>query len=213
MSLATAPIRYVDQSLPARLQGFATLPLTRALLAFTWLGSIRTVVPAVVLIVGWLLLRHRSRSATLLGGSIFGALILNELLKLIFHRPRPGLPWSFAGLAAPPEHTFSYPSGHAFFATVLYGMLACLALQRRRSWPKAAGVLAFAIFMPLAIGLSRIYFGMHNPTDVLAGYIAGSVWLAAMIMADRAILAPDSSAHRSRPILQPPARTGPPGPL
>lgn len=184
-SLATEPIRRFDLWLPAYLHTFASVPLTRVLLAFTWLGAIRTVVPAVALAIVWLMMRQCRRAAVLLGVAITGALILNELLKLVFHRARPALVWSLDGLAAPPEHTFSFPSGHALFATVLYGMLAWLALQQCRSGPKVTGFVTLAVFMPLAIGLSRVYFGMHHPTDVLAGYIAGMVWVAAVLMADR----------------------------
>ena len=187
-SLSTTPLRHLDLTLPIYLHTFATLTLTRILLAFTWLGAMRTFLPAVILSIAWLLAQRRQHAALLLGVALTGALIFNEALKLIFHRHRPGLPWSFAGLAAPPEQTFSFPSGHAFFATVLYGMLACLALQHATAALRRLNLITVAIFMPLAIGLSRIYFGMHNPTDVLAGYLAGSLWLVALILADRTLL-------------------------
>ena len=186
-SLPTAPLRQLDLSLPLRLHAVASPTLTRILLAFTWLGAIRTLAPAVVLTVVWLLARGRRRPAILIGSSIAGALILNESLKLIFHRPRPALPWSFGGLAAPPEHTFSFPSGHAFFALALYGVLAYVAFERPASPQRRLGFIAVALFTALAIGLSRIYFGMHHPTDVLAGYLAGTLWLAAVIVADRSL--------------------------
>ena len=207
-SLNTAPVSHFDRSLPIDLHAVASLPLTLILLAFTWLGAIRSVVPAVVVIVVWLLLRHRRHDAILLGVAITGALILNESLKLIFRRPRPALPFSFAGIAAPAEHTFSFPSGHAFFATVLYGMLAYLALQSPASTPRRLGLLAVAMLMPLVIGLSRIYFGMHNPTDVLAGYLAGSIWLTAVILA-----VPVFARRAPAPTPVSRAHTRPPAPL
>ena len=107
--------------------------------------------------------------------------MLNESLKLHFHRARPRVPWSIGD-----EHTFSFPSGHSLFAVVLYGTLAYLALGRGRSIAWRLGCVALATLMPLSIGVSRIYLGMHYPTDVLAGWLAGVLWLSAVGVIDRA---------------------------
>ncbi len=84
------------------------------------------------------------------------------------------------------EHTFSFPSGHSLFAVVFYGTLAYCALHRRTSLRRQFGILAPAMVMPFCIGTSRIYLGMHYPTDVAAGWLTGALWLAAVVTIDLA---------------------------
>jgi membrane-associated phospholipid phosphatase len=96
--------------------------------------------------------------------------------KVFFRRARPTVPWALAF-----EQSFSFPSGHAAHAVVLYGLIAYLVarLVRRR----AVVILAVlgAAFMALATGYSRVYLGVHYPTDVLAGFVVGTLWLLAGI--------------------------------
>ena len=105
--------------------------------------------------------------------AIVGAGLLNTLLKNIFERVRPNL---FPG----PIHltTDSFPSGHAMDSFAAFGMLAFVAVRLVGSrLPRAMIVLAAALIVFL-IGLSRVYFGVHYPTDVIGGYLAGAIWLA-----------------------------------
>lgn len=152
-------------------QGFVharTTPvLWAAAVALTGVGAIRTWLPAVGLVCAFL----RDRRAYWLAGSMAGALLLNEAAKLLFHRARPAVEWALGD-----EHTYSFPSGHALFSVVLYGTLA--VLYRRGGW--VAAVLA------LLIGASRVVLGEHWPTDVLAGWAAGLVWVLAVWRAERA---------------------------
>ncbi|HVW07759.1 MAG TPA: phosphatase PAP2 family protein [Bryobacteraceae bacterium] len=108
----------------------------------------------------------RRADAIVLVVTFLAAEILMEILKLAFHRPRP-IP--FFGES---PHSFSFPSGHALKSAVFYILLASIA-SRNRAVRSAAGILA------LLIGLSRIYLGVHYPTDVLGGYAAAVVCLAA----------------------------------
>lgn len=135
----------------------------------------------IVIFAGTLLLwrtRHRS-SAYLLWVSLGGGVVLNRLLKVWFDRPRPDLfdgdlellRWTFSFPRSP-----SFPSGHALTAMVIFGTLAYLAARlgptsrlRRLTFVASALVI-------LLVGLSRIYLGVHYPSDVLAGYLAGFVW-------------------------------------
>jgi undecaprenyl-diphosphatase len=173
-------VQHFDLTLQARIHSFASPSLTRIMLALTWIGSIKIFLTALAVSILYRLLRHGRHDAILLAGSILGALVLNQTLKLHFHRLRPQVPWSIGD-----EHTFSFPSGHSLFSVVLYGALAWCALHRRTSPRRRLGVLTPAILMPLTIGLSRIYLGMHFPTDVLAGWLTGGLWLAAVISIDR----------------------------
>jgi undecaprenyl-diphosphatase len=135
--------------------------------------------PAVALPVGLatlviLLARQAYLEAWIFVIAGLGAILLNRVLKPIFARPRPTL--------YPPlvqEKTFSLPSGHALGAMVLYGMIAYLLAEyypQRAIW-----IYLLTGILVLAVGLSRLYLGVHWPTDVLAGWGIGFLWLATCI--------------------------------
>lgn len=178
--LSGTAVQHFDLLAQTRVHMMTNPLLTGFMLALTWLGAIKIFGPALACAVVWLALRGRGNEAALLGGGIAGAFILNETLKLHFHRPRPQVPWSIGD-----EHTFSFPSGHSLFAVVLYGTLAYLALRRSGRKRHRVWIVLPATLMPLSIGLSRIYLGMHYPTDVLAGWLAGAMWLGAIVAIDQ----------------------------
>ncbi len=181
---------HFDLTLQARIHALASPHITRAMLAFTWLGSVKIFASALALAIVYLLLRDSFHDSVLLGSAITGAFILNQTLKLHFHRARPHVPWSIGD-----EHTFSFPSGHSLFAVVFYGTLAYCALHRQTSTRRQLGILTPAMLMPVCIGTSRIYLGMHYPTDVAAGWLTGILWLTAVILIDLAwhrLIRPDA---------------------
>ena len=179
-----------DHGVQAWVHGWTTPWLTRGMLALTWIGSVRIFLTSVALVVVGLVMRGRRRAAGVLGFALAGALALNETLKLHFHRVRPVVAWSIGD-----ERTFSYPSGHSLFSVALYGTLAYLAMRSGVSWRRKVSVLTPAVLLPLGIGLSRIYLGMHWPTDVLAGYAVGGFWVVVTVAVDRTL---EFSAVRSR---------------
>jgi undecaprenyl-diphosphatase len=127
--------------------------------------------PVGVLMAALLVRAGRGREAALFGVAVLGANLVNEAMKLFFHRPRPE-PWF--GYPQPP--TYSFPSGHAF---VSFCFCLCLAeILIRHGWPPVAKVAMWsaALGCTLTVGLSRVYLGVHYPTDVLGGYAAGIVW-------------------------------------
>jgi len=116
----------------------------------------------------WHLIRTKRRtSAIQLAAIPLTADLLEQLLKHAYHRPRP-VP--FFNLPTP--DSYSFPSGHAMMSTVFYLILA-ITMTTKSSARVAAIALA------ACIGLSRIYLGVHYPTDVLAGFAAGAFWLSA----------------------------------
>ncbi len=108
--------------------------------------------------------------------------LLNSLLKLAVDRPRPG-PDLVRAIGTAAESSF--PSGHAFLAIVFWGFLAYLAYTHL----KAPGLRPLALFISVAmillVGASRVYLGAHWPSDVLGGYVAGSVCLVLLIWVER----------------------------
>ena len=173
--------QHFDLAVQAWVHGLTNPYLTGIMLALTWIGSIKIFATSLAVALIYLLRRGARHAATLLAGAVVYAFVLNETLKQHFHRIRPQVPWSIGD-----EHTFSFPSGHSLFAVVFYGTLAYVALHRRTSVRRRFGILIPAAVMPLGIGISRIYLGMHYPTDVAAGWLTGGLWLIAVVMIDRA---------------------------
>jgi undecaprenyl-diphosphatase len=167
-----------DLGMRAWVHQFASPAMTRAMTAISLLGYNVLVVEliialAVFLYLGW---KH---AAGWLAASMAGALALELALKQAFHRPRPQ---TFFG-AAP--HSYSFPSGHALCSFCFYAVLAGLIAARTRSPAVRIVVGVAAGMLVVAIGLSRIYLGMHYPSDVLAGYLAAAIWVATLLVLDR----------------------------
>jgi membrane-associated phospholipid phosphatase len=138
---------------------------------FSHLGYLWGVVPADIAILGWLTWRRRYRDGLFFGLAVLGSLALNLAAKAYFARTRPDL-W----LSLAPETSYSFPSGHAMGSATLAVALALLAWRTPWRWPVAA---AGALFVVL-VGLSRIYLGVHYPSDILAGWTAATAWVVAM---------------------------------
>lgn len=157
---------------------FASPGMTRAMTAISLLGYDILIVELVFALALFLYLRWR-HAAGWLAVSMAGALALELALKYAFHRPRPQ---PFFG-AAPAS--YSFPSGHALCSFCFYAVLAGLIATRTRSLALRVAVWIVAAALVIAIGLSRIYLGMHYPSDVVAGYLAAAVWVTTLLMLDR----------------------------
>lgn len=160
----------------------------------TALGSVSVLTVLTLLAVGYLLLERRSGAAVFVLIATIGGTALSEGLKSLFARERPDV--------VPPLATFSnasYPGGHSMLSTVVYLTLAVVlaeTLSRRRT---KIYLLAFLI------GVSRVVIGVHYPTDVLAGWAAGTAWaplcwLAAVRLKRRGVL------NRPNPTLKSPLK-------
>jgi membrane-associated phospholipid phosphatase len=148
--------------------------LDRVMLSITSLGDPEFVVVVIVLSAGWLLWRQRWDEIKILALACLGALILNQGMKMIFTRPRPTLWPSLLH-----ETSFGFPSGHALGSIVLYGLLAYFYAMHHPNHVK--GIYIWAVILIGSIGCSRLYLGVHYPTDIIAGYITGWLWLMACI--------------------------------
>lgn len=179
-SLGMNTVHQSDTALQLQVHHWTSPSLTLLMLALTAIGSIKVFLTVASVACLGLYLRGRAPMAYLLAGALAGALVLNETLKLHFHRARPVVPWSIGD-----EPTFSFPSGHSLFAMVLYGMLAILTMRGEVSAGRRLLILLAAATFILGIGVSRVYLGMHYPTDVCAGYLTGALWLVAVLGMER----------------------------
>jgi undecaprenyl-diphosphatase len=157
---------------------FASPALTQVMTAISLLGYSILIVELVLALALFLFLRWR-HAAGWLAVSMAGALALDLALKYAFHRPRPQ---PFFGV---PLQSYSFPSGHALCSFCFYAVLAGLIAARTRNFVLRVAVGVTAAALIIAIGVSRIYLGMHYPSDVIAGYLAAAVWVASLLVLDR----------------------------
>ncbi|MDN8588634.1 phosphatase PAP2 family protein [Paenibacillus sp. 11B] len=176
LSISDNQIHRFDDSLITWIQGMESQGMTHWMELFTWIGSGIPVVIITILsmVVLYVFLKHR-RELLFLGCVIAGSAILNTLLKLMFHRARPTIHRIIE------VSGYSFPSGHSMAAFSLYGGLAFLIWKHI---PTAVGrvlmIIVSAMFI-LMIGMSRIYLGVHYPSDVVGGYFMSGCWLAVCI--------------------------------
>jgi undecaprenyl-diphosphatase len=115
---------------------------------------------------------ERKRAAALLVLlSIVGGTIVSNVLKNAFARPRPELAAHLVDV-----HTLSFPSGHAMLSAVTFLTLGALLARVQAQLRTRMYLISVAVVLTLLVGFSRVYLGVHFPTDVLAGWSAGTVW-------------------------------------
>jgi undecaprenyl-diphosphatase len=145
--------------------------LDAVMLEITSLGTSSVVAMVVGVAALFLWLNQHKHSAILLFVATAGGVILNNLLKLGFGRPRPEvIPW------ATTADFYSFPSGHAMSATIVYSTVAYLAARLQRTRAARVAITSVAAIVIFLICLSRLYLGVHYPSDVLAGIIIGLAW-------------------------------------
>lgn len=166
-----------DHTVIAGVRGAASPSLTSAMRFITMLGDWR-VMTTIGVIVGlrWWRQGHKSRVVILMTGAL-GGTALEQLLKYFFQRARPDTAGHLVNVSG-----YSFPSGHAMLSLCFYGVLLFLLVQGRSVYVKSL-VFGLATLLLAAVGLSRIYLGVHYPSDVLGGFAAGTVWLLVNILA------------------------------
>ncbi|WP_052384023.1 phosphatase PAP2 family protein [Litchfieldella xinjiangensis] len=138
---------------------------------FTALGGVGVLVLITLGALGYLLLARRYRAALFTAIAVPGGILLSTVMKMGYDRARPDL--------VPHEamvYTASFPSGHSMMSAVTYLTLAALLTRVQPSLRLKAYLLIIAVLLTLLVGASRVYLGVHWPTDVLAGWTAGAAW-------------------------------------
>lgn len=164
---------YFDDPLLWHAHAMTGPALDRFFIFISAIGYQWGVVPADMALTAALLIARRWREATFAGVSFAGSALLNMATKQFFQRDRPTLWESIA-----PEHTFSFPSGHAMGSATLAMVVVLLCWHTRWRWLAVALAGSFA----LLVGVSRIYLGVHYPSDILGGFAAGIAWVSGVYL-------------------------------
>ncbi|MFJ5624399.1 phosphatase PAP2 family protein [Peribacillus loiseleuriae] len=165
-----------DQSVISFIQGFESSALTSIMKLFTFIGSFSVVLVIflIALFVLYKVFKYRTE-LILLVVVIVGTPILNQVLKAIFHRTRP----DFHRLIE--VGGYSFPSGHAMNAFAVYGILTFLLWRHIPTRLGRTVLIIISSLFIIMIGTSRIYLGVHYPSDIIGGYFASGFWLAIVI--------------------------------
>jgi undecaprenyl-diphosphatase len=148
----------------------------------TALGSIVVLTTITALVVGFLLITRRFGAALFLVLTAGGGQLFNSALKLFFRRERPDLAYRWIEIDTP-----SFPSGHATSSAVIYLTLAVLLARLTENTREKVYILGSALALSFLVGVTRVYLGVHYPTDVIAGWALGIAWAELCWFAARAI--------------------------
>ncbi|MBD2769493.1 phosphatase PAP2 family protein [Hymenobacter sp. BT664] len=162
-----------DKTVLAFLRQSATPGQDKLAVALTDLGDSGPMITLGVLVALSLTLRRHRRQAVVFTAAVGGSMVLTQVLKALFARPRPDL-W----VSIKPVHTFSFPSGHAMDTAALATAGIFLLWQFRARWLAWPWLPLFA----LGVGWSRMYLGVHYPSDVLAGWLSATGWVTGVYL-------------------------------
>lgn len=169
-----------DDSIRAFVHTFASPVLTEIMKFASFLGSTLFLVLFGIVVFGMFYYQKHRRAALLFAISSIGAAILLVSLKLVYRRTRPE-PFFDTILPA----SFSFPSGHSLASFCFYLALAAIITMRIENKRFRILIWIFSAALVLLIGISRIYLGVHYPSDVVAGFIVGFIWVITIAVADR----------------------------
>jgi len=151
-------------------------------LDITALGSPTVLGLATLAVCGFLLLQRMARTATFVFIATIGGWFLNETLKEVFQRARPAIVPHLQNVM-----TLSFPSGHAMNSAAVYLTLGALTMRLADRRVTKWYCMAAAMLLTFLVGTSRIFLGVHYPTDVLAGWLLGMTWALACWTVERRI--------------------------
>ncbi|HEX2852965.1 MAG TPA: phosphatase PAP2 family protein [Opitutaceae bacterium] len=137
----------------------------------TALGGVAVLTLVVIVVVGFLALRGRFRALVLILAATISGVLFTDAMKSVVARDRPQVVPHLVE-----ESSLSFPSGHSMMSSVVYLTLGSLLAQTMARRREKFYIVAVAVLLTLLVGVSRVYLGVHYPTDVLAGWSAGVAW-------------------------------------
>lgn len=158
----------MDTAVLRAIHGLANPTLDQATLFITSLGGPVAIPIGAALLLGFFWIRKERWNAIYVALTLGGTFLLNTALKLFFRRDRPSL-WSLLV----EESSYSFPSGHAMISMALGLTLVILTFYSRGRW----AVIVLSALYVLAIGFTRMYLGVHYPTDIIGGWLMSLVWV------------------------------------
>jgi undecaprenyl-diphosphatase len=147
--------------------------LREAMIDLTALGSVAVLAIITMLACGYLLAAKKPALAAFTVAAVAGGAGIGSVLKTVYARTRPDLVDHLVG-----THSASFPSGHAMNSAVTYLTLAVLLARAEQSSAVRRYLISAALALTVLVGFSRLYLGVHWPTDVAAGWIVGALWAA-----------------------------------
>lgn len=147
--------------------------LTAAMVDMTAIGGVSVLTLLTVLVAGYLLAARKAATALFVVAAIAGGSAISIGLKAIFVRPRPDIVAHLVQV-----DTTSFPSGHAMNSAIVFLTLGTLLARTRADRATSTYLVVAAMVLTLLVGVSRVYLGVHWPSDVLAGWCVGAAWAA-----------------------------------
>lgn len=175
--LTDSRVYHIDQAVNLWFQTERFTGLTFLFVAITNLGG-PIGMGVIALILAVLLFRKERASAVYIAVTGLGGVALNVGLKLLYVRARPDID---TAIALAQGHSF--PSGHAMGSSIILGAIGYLVLRQKYTWKIKSILLSIIVTLILLVGLSRVYLGVHWSSDIIAGWCAAAVWLAATTIA------------------------------
>jgi undecaprenyl-diphosphatase len=175
--IAEGEVKVFDDSVRSYLNSIAKPNLTAVARFVSFLGSPLFLAATGSLAAVALYLKRKRAEALLFAVTMLGEIAMSFLLKAWFRRMRPDTFFDY-----PLPDSYSYPSGHAFGSFCFYGILAWIVINSRQPTWVRIGVGISTVSIIILIGISRIYLGVHFPSDVIAGLIAGVSWVGMVIL-------------------------------
>ncbi len=169
-----------DSSIAHFITSFRSPQMTEVMMTISFLGGAYFLTGAIIVTI-LLLWRLHKKDAIMFGFVFISGVGLNILLKEIFQRSRP----LYALIV---ESEYSFPSGHSMNSTVFYAALTYFVFWHMKHKKLGVFFSFLAAILVGAIGVSRIYLGVHYPSDVLAGFLAGLCWLGVVILVEKTLL-------------------------
>lgn len=176
-TLKTEMLSDIDRQITQYVTSFRTPSLTKFFIFVTDIGDLYGYISVILIyfIISYVIYRRKRFviQSTLV---LIVAITSNLILKRFIDRARPGVEHMVS------VETLSYPSGHAMSAMAFYGFLIYLFTKFRMNKYLRMAIIAVLAFLILSIGISRIYLGVHYPSDIAGGYIAGLIWVVFCIL-------------------------------